>query len=515
MAAALIAATPLRAQCPDGSPPPCRAARAAAAAPPNSVAVLYFENQSRDTADSYLAVGLTEAIIAKLGDIPRLTVKSRYLVRRYAAAATQADPAEIGRALGVAYIVTGGVQRAGNRLQVTAEMARATSGDRVWGQQYERGDGDVFAIQEDIARGVATGIAGRLLPGEQASISARPTGNNEAYDHLLRGDVLLAQRTPSSVVRAIGEYESATRADTRLASAWAKIGLAEAIRLDWGWGDGRPLADSVLERGLVAADRSLALDSLSSDAWLAHGYLLTFKNARTWEGAEQGLRRAIALNPRNAEALHQFGDFVRLRLVGDPDSTLRVSLRAQALRAYQTALDAEPGRPVTLAQLASLLPPLSQRALLVDSAVTLDPSNYYFYYIRANTRRLQHDTTESRLNLATAERLAPEGARLIARALRVTGTLANGDTADARAMADTLLRDLGHAGPIDVRIGAILFNVLMQLGDPARALDVLERTPRGAYTWTRARLDRIREDRLADPRMRRLVEENRPPWAPR
>src|SRR4029077_16224436 len=141
----------------------------------------------------------------------RLTVKSRYLVRRYQNAAT--DPAEIGRSLGVTYIVTGGVQRAGNRLRVTTEMARAATGDRAWGQQYERGDGDVFAIQEDIARGVATGVAGRLLPAESASLAARVTRNNEAYDHVLRGDVFLAQRTPPSVVRAIGEYEAATRLD--------------------------------------------------------------------------------------------------------------------------------------------------------------------------------------------------------------------------------------------------------------------------------------------------------------
>jgi len=177
----------LSAQCPDGSAPPCRVARPAPAPASNSVAVLYFENRSRDSADAYLAEGLTEAIITQLGDLPRLRVKSRFLVRRYQGGVGQADPAAIGRALGVTYLVTGSVQRAGHRVRVTAELARAASGDRVWGQQYDRGDGDVFAIQEDIARGVATGVAGRLLPAEAAVLATRPTRSNEAYDHMLRG----------------------------------------------------------------------------------------------------------------------------------------------------------------------------------------------------------------------------------------------------------------------------------------------------------------------------------------
>jgi len=293
----------------------------AAAPAANTVAVLYFDNRSRDSNDAYLADGLTEAIITKLGDLPRLTVKSRFVVGRYRSAAAQADPAAIARSLGVTYLVTGSVQRAGSRLRVTAEMARAASGDRVWGQQYERGDGDVFAIQEDIARGVATGVAGRLLPAEAAGLAARPTRNNEAYDHLLRGDLLLAQRTLTGTLRALAEYGAAVALDPRLASGWAKIGLADALRLDWGWGDGSLPPDSVLTNGLAAADRALALDSLSSDGWMARGYLLSFRYPRDFAGAAEGLRRAVALNPRNAEAWQQLGDLLGLKSAGHPGVT--------------------------------------------------------------------------------------------------------------------------------------------------------------------------------------------------
>ena len=117
--------------------------------------------------------------------------------------------------------------------------------------------------------------------------------------------------------------------------------------------------------------------------------------------------------------------------------------------------------------------------------------------------------------MLTMEQLAPEGARLLARSLRTLGTLANGDSAEARAMAAGLLHDLGPSGPIAVRTGAYLFNTLIRLGDPA-AESVLDRIPRGVYTWGLTRLDQTPAQALAaSPALRRLMDENRPPWVPR
>src|SRR5258708_28603827 len=111
--ALLLAAAPLRAQCPDGTPPPCRSSRVAAPVPAaNSVAVLYFENASRDTADQYLADGITEEITTSLGRIGRLQVVSPAAVRR-AQQSGGGDPARLARALGVRHLVQGSVPRAG------------------------------------------------------------------------------------------------------------------------------------------------------------------------------------------------------------------------------------------------------------------------------------------------------------------------------------------------------------------------------------------------------------------
>ena len=159
---ASVGAGLVRAQCPDGSPPPCRAA-AVAAPRPTSVAVLYLDNASPDSTDDYLAEGLTEAIIVQLGQVARISVQSRSAVRRFRGAHVP-DPRIIGRTLGVAYLVTGSVQRADRAVRVTIELAHTTTGLRVWGDQFIGADDSLFALQDDIARRVAEGVAGRLLP---------------------------------------------------------------------------------------------------------------------------------------------------------------------------------------------------------------------------------------------------------------------------------------------------------------------------------------------------------------
>jgi TolB-like protein len=507
-AAAVLAATillaaggasDLLAQCPDGAPPPCARPARVAAPRPNSVAVLYFDNLSADSNDAYLAEGITEEIITRLGDVARLTVKSRYAVRPYRHDVSR-GPAALGRALGVAYLVTGSVQRAGRRLRVHAELARASTGNRAWGQEYDRGDGDVFAIMADIAQHVVAGVAGSLLPTERAALGARPTESNDAYDHLLKGDVLLAQRTPVSVRQAITEYEAASRLDPTLAVAWAKLSVAYGILIQRGWStDGRPPADSLSTRSIAAADRALALDSTSSDTWMAQGYAGMVRDPLTWQGAEAGFRRAVAVNPRNAEAWHQLGD-----LLG------AMRRDSEAMLAYRTAIAAEPDRPVTMLSLASVATPREGIAAC-DSVLALDPASSNAYIIRALDRLRLGDTAGARADRANLERVVPLGAELGTRAQAARLTLALGDTADARERARAILSTLPPSGPVHPRIAGLVAVVLYDVGDREAALALLERAPRGVAIWQ----SRGGASWLADPRIQQVFEASRPPWAGR
>ena len=470
------------AQCPDGTPPPCGRASVPARAPArNSVAVLYFDNDSRDTSDTYLAQGLTEEIIDRLGEVGRLTVKSRFAVRRFRDA-PDAGVRAVGRELAVAYLVTGSVQRAGSRLRVHAELARTATGDRVWGQQYERGDGDVFAVMSDIAQHVAAGVTGSLLPAERAALGARPTASRDAYDHLLRGDLLLAQRTPVSVRQAVAEYEAATRLDPGAAAAWARMSVAYGVLVQRGWTrDGRPADDTLSARGIAAASRALALDSTSSDAWMAEGYAAMLRDPLAWEGAEAGFRRAVALNPRNAEAWHQLGDLLGAMERG-----------TEATAAYGAAIAAEPGRPVSLLSLAGALAPREAIAVC-DSVLALDPLSPNAYYFRA----LQHirlgDTAAARADREALERVTPPGFEFGTRAL----------------VARRILGDLPAEGPLHPRIAGLVASVLYDAGERDVAVEVLRRAPRGIPTWQSRGLAAWQ----ADARVQAVLKGSRPPWA--
>src|SRR5260370_17034929 len=162
-------------------------------------------------------------------------------------------------------------------------------------------------MEEDVARAVATTITGTLAPAERVALARPRTHDPEAYDRFLRGNYDLAKRTPREVSRAIAEYAAAAQLDPSFAPALARVALGYALFLDWGWEYPGLAPDSVLARGFVAADRSLERDSGSADAWMARGFLLSFQNPRSFAGVPQAFERAVALDPRNPEAHHQFG----------------------------------------------------------------------------------------------------------------------------------------------------------------------------------------------------------------
>jgi TolB-like protein len=495
-------------QCPDGTPPPCArpAARPAAPPAPTSVAVLYFDNISRDTSDAYLAEGLTEELITRLGQVPRLQVKSRNAVRRFRGEAA-GDPAAVGRALAVAHLVSGTVRREGARLRVTAELTRASTGVRLWGDVLEGADADLMNVEAQIASAIATAIGGRLAPAERRVLAARPTTNPEAYDHLLQGDFYLAKRTGPEARRALAEYEVAVRLDPVFARAWARVGLVYFLFVDWSWPFPGLTSDSLLSRGFAANDRALALDSSSAEAWMVRGTLLSYRNPTSLAGAVPALERAIHLDPRNAEAYHLLGAVLR---------TLRQD--EAAIAAFGRALQLDPLRPVTLVNLALTLlyqgrEADAERAL--DSAVAVDPGWYFAYVIRGATRVLRGDLAAAQADADAAVRLRPPGFILDTEPLVVALLATAGDSAAARAHAERLARSLGDSGPLAYGAAQGAAIAFAWLGDADRAMAFLERgRGAGAYTWW-AMQDPSLAPLMADARYQRLLADLRPPETPR
>src|SRR3989440_11210391 len=295
----------LSAQCADGSPPPC-VKPAARPAPPaaNSVAVLFFD--ARDTADAYLADGLTEDLTSLLGSVARVQVKAPGVVRRAQRAAPGDAPA-IARALSVRYLVDGNVRRVGTRIRVSTRLLNGATAVAAWGDGFDRTPEELLGLPSVIAREVATRVGGSAPSSEGSALGTLRTRSPAAYDHFLRGNFFLALRSPEGITRALAEYREAERLDSGFAAAIGRAAYAYAIARDNYY----PLPDAPIEslavRGLVVADRALRRDSTSSDAWMARGYLLAFVYPRTMEGSVEAFRRSIALDPTNAEAHHQYG----------------------------------------------------------------------------------------------------------------------------------------------------------------------------------------------------------------
>jgi len=498
VAALLLTGVPpyrLAAQCPDGSPPPCRAPapRAAPTPAPTSVAVLYFDDLSRDTADEYLADGLTEAIIVRLGRAERLVVKSPSAVRRFRGRARDTDPAALGRALGVAHLVQGSVRRRAGRLLITVSLARAATGVQVWGERYDRVESDLLAVEEDIGWQVATAVAGRLLPAESAGLAKRPTRSAPAYDHYLRGNFLLAQRTAHAARMAVGEYEAAVRLDSAFAQAWARMAFAAALFANWNWDWPGLRRDSVLARGLAAETRARALDPASGDAWLARGYLLASTDPLSG-AAKAALEHAVALEPRSAEAWHEYG---LLLLDTGADSA--------AGDALERAVAIEPTRAIGLAALAwfEFLQRRDTVALRwADSALAVDPVFAHGYEHRAQIRAYLGRLETGRADAEQAMRL---GDRPASRAMLAIVEALAGDAGAARRH----LADLDPVGDVDQHLWTI--TALVVAGQRTQALDALERLSlRHVFQLPTSLRSRDFDPLRSELRFQRLIEESRP-----
>ena len=348
-------AGPAAAQCPDGSAPPCRSATARATPQLNSVGVLYFDNLSRDTADAFLVDGLTEAIIDRLGRVPRLAVKSRQAMRQFRE--RPQDPVAIGRAIKATYLVGGSFRRSGERLRITVELLRTATGDRLWGDRYERTERDLFTIESEIVGDVATAIVGRLQPFERQAIATGPTANLEAYRLYLRGRFELNRLTEQGFHAAAAYFRRAISLDSMLAPAFA--GLADAYNLRADYEPPRNLIDSMH----VAAQRAVWLQPNSADALNALGFI---QYVFEWNpaAAEQTYRRAVAIAPTNPTAHLRLSEL----LAGEQQFDA-------ALAAARRAVDLDPGAARNYVGVLILARRYDEALVASEAAAAADPTD--------------------------------------------------------------------------------------------------------------------------------------------
>lgn len=301
---------------------------------PTSIAVLPFVNMSPDGANEYFSDGMTEEIMTALSKIEGLRVAAR--TSAFAFKGKSESVSEIGHELRVETVLEGSVRRMGGRLKVSAQLINVEDGYHLWAEAYDRDLRDVFAVQEEIAQAIVGALRVKLS-GEATSIVVRPTADLTAYDLYLKGRHAVNQRSGGSLVQAVDYFEQAIARDPHFAQAYA--GLADAYVLLPGYSVTK--SSETWPKGRAAAERALALDSTLAEAHatLAYGKFLFDWD---WRAAEQGFRRAIALNPAYATAHHWYGDYLGGR--GNLEGYLRELRRAQALDPLSRQIGTEVGR---------------------------------------------------------------------------------------------------------------------------------------------------------------------------
>ena len=243
---------------------PPAAAAAARPIPEKSIAVLPFANLSSDKENAFFASGIQDEILTALAKISGLKVISRTSTARYEA--TPADLPEIARALGVANILEGSVQKAGDKVHINVQLIRADTDAHLWAQSYDRDLANIFSVEGEVAQSIAESLRTALSPEEKAQVETKPTANGDAYVLYLRG-----REYQTSASALLGDYENAIRLYTAAIELDPSFALARAqlsICLAFVYQQYQPTAAN-RQRAQTEADEALRLQPQSGEAHLA------------------------------------------------------------------------------------------------------------------------------------------------------------------------------------------------------------------------------------------------------
>jgi TolB-like protein/Tfp pilus assembly protein PilF len=411
---------------------------------PINIAVLPLQNLSPDPANDYFADGLTSEIIRNLSIIDGLAVRSQ--TSSFSFKGKPRNVREVGQQLGVDYVLEGSVLRAGQQLRINAQFIRVRDDFPLWTGRYDRELTDIFAIQDEISRGIVNGLRLRLGRGRR-----RYETSTEAYDLYLRARALQLLRP--GYEQSIGPLEEAIAKDPSFAPAYAGLATAYAIR------SGRFAFDSADEAAKMraAVEKAIQLDPLSAEAHGAQG--VAHARDAQWERSEKSFRRAIELDP----GLWSYGDFAFFLL-------LPLGRIDEGLQQLRVAEKTDPLSPVVQYELAYLLISAGRHDEAANYCLKLPADFAYKTYCLGRARLGQGRVAEAIQVLETAFHRGVSGRNPIWGAL---------GCAYARAGRRDEAEKLAAASSLN------LFNqsdIFACLGDKDRTFEALDRAvPAGPF----------------------------------
>jgi adenylate cyclase len=285
-----------------------------------SVAVLPFANLSRDPAQEYFSDGVTEDLITGLSKVSGLFVIARNSVFTYKGRAVKIG--DVGRDLGVRYVLEGSVQRSGDRVRITAQLVDAATGYHLWAERYDREFRDIFAVQDDVTQRIVGALAVRLSEGERGRLARIPTANPEAYDLALRGRDILRHTTPEANAEARRLFVKAQELDPTFAGAYLGLGWAHLQTWQLVWSTD----PQILEQARELAERAIRLNDTMADPYVLLAQVYLWK--KDHDTAIAQAEKAIAIAP-NADGYETLGEV--LGWAGRPQESLRYIRQAMRL----------------------------------------------------------------------------------------------------------------------------------------------------------------------------------------
>jgi TolB-like protein/Tfp pilus assembly protein PilF len=264
-----------------------------------SIAVLPFDNLSRDPDNAFFTEGVQDEILTRLAKVADLKVISRTSTQHFKSSPENLP--EIARQLGVAHILEGSVQKSNDQVRVNVQLIKAATDAHLWADTYDRKLNDIFAVESEIAKTIADTLRVKLTGSEKIQLAKKPTSNSEAYELYLKGRFFWNKRTAADLRKSIDYFNEAITKDPDFALAYAMLAQAWVLLPAYDGGAPKECAPPAE----AAIQKALALDETSSEAHAALGCLhATFQF--NFSAARAEYERALQLNPNDATAHHWF-----------------------------------------------------------------------------------------------------------------------------------------------------------------------------------------------------------------
>jgi TolB-like protein len=348
-----------------------------------SIAVLPFENRSEDKANAYFADGIQDEILTRLAKIEDLKVISRTSTQRYKSSPENLP--EIAKQLGVAHVLEGSVQKAGDQVRVNVQLIHAETDAHLWAEVYDRKVADILSVQSEIASTIANALQVKLSSRERQAVTAKPTENTEAYDAYLRGLAVWMglDLSPKAMSEMEQHYTRAVQLDPKFALAWAHLSVVQTLI----YAEVEPKAER-LTLAKNAIDTAFRLQPDLGEAHFALG-LYRYRGFGDFDAALESFDDAIQHGVHKALSL-EFSSYVKRRQ-GKWQEALALNDEAQRLDPRNAIIYSE--RAVTLIWLRRY----AEARAAVDRAISVTPESPVPYAQKAHTYHAQG-------NLEAAER---------------------------------------------------------------------------------------------------------------